>query len=177
MRPMAGPPRDLSTRFYEELKEVARRALASERRGHTLAPTEAVHEVCLRLFGPSPLPDASRAEHLALAARVLRQVLVDHHRRRAAEKRGGGRLRVELDEDAPARRGLEVDVMIVDDALTKLRALSERQAEVVTLKILGGLSMPEIADNLGVALRTVEGDWTVARAWLRREFAASGRAS
>ncbi len=170
---MSGVPPDLSTRFYAELKEVARRAFASERRGHTLAPTEAVHEVYLRLIGPSRLPEGSRADHLALAARVMRQVLVDHHRKRSAEKRGGERLRVELDDETPDRRALEIDMVAVDEALERLRALSERQAEVVTLKVMGGLAMSEIAEALKVSLRTVEGDWTVARAWLRRELGSS----
>lgn len=160
--------------FYTELRDIARRAFADERKGHTLQPTAAVHEVCLRLMSGSGLPDLPRTERVALAARVLQQVLVDHHRGRAAGKRGGAMLRVEF-TDVKAHDGnpqLEVfDLGVVHTALERLRALSPRQAEVVTLKIFGGLDMAAVARALGTSKRTAEADWTVARAWLRRELA------
>ncbi len=165
----------LTERFYEELHAIARRAFADERGGHTLQPTAAVNEACLRLLSSSPLPDVPRVEQLALAARVLRQVLVDHHRRRSAEKRGGARLRVELDDDAAAGGATEVaDLEALQQALERLRELSPRQAEVVTLRAFGGLAMEDVARALGVSKRTAEADWTVARSWLRRELARSG---
>lgn len=162
----------LTRRFYAELRELAARAFASERSGHTLQPTAVVNEACLRLLTSSPLPEAPRAERLALAARVLQQVLVDHHRARNAEKRGGGALRVELDPELAAEgaRTPTAEFGDVHAALERLRALHARQAEVVTLRLFGGLTMEQVAAALGVSKRTAEDDWAVARAWLRREL-------
>jgi len=160
----------LTERFYEELRALAARAFASERTGHTLQPTAVVHEACLRLLSSSPLPAASRSEHLALAARVLRQVLVDHHRARSAEKRGGASSRVELDPELSATPAETVDVAAIHAALARLAVLNARQAEVVTLRWFGGLTMEQVAATVGVSKRTAEDDWAVARAWLRREL-------
>ena len=161
---------ELTERFYGELRGIAGRLFASERKDHTLQPTAVVNEACLRLLEGSPLPRVPSAERLALAARVLRQVLVDHHRRRTAEKRGGGALRLELEPDLLAPNETLVDFDALHAALDKLRALHQRQAEVVHLRVFGGLTMEQVADALGVSKRTAEGDWTVARAWLRREL-------
>jgi RNA polymerase sigma factor (TIGR02999 family) len=171
----AGDPA-LTARFYDELHALAVRTFASERRGHTLQPTAVVNEACLRLFTSSPLPEASRSDQLALAARVMRQVLVDHHRARSAEKRGGAALRLELAPElaeGAGSTGSTVDFGAVHAALERLRALHVRQAEVVTLRIFGGLTMEQVAAALGVSKRTAEEDWAVARAWLRRELAES----
>jgi len=175
--PRDGPPAGealLTEHFYRELHDLAVRAFASEGKGHTLQPTAVVHEACLRLLTTSPLPEASRSERLALAARVLRQVLVDHHRARNAEKRGGGALRLELDPALCATPDATADFGALHTALERLRALHERQAEVVTLRTFGGLTMEQVAAALGVSKRTVEDDWAVARAWLRRELAGGG---
>lgn len=170
-------PIELTERFYGELRGIAERLFAHERGEHTLQPTAVVNEACMRILTTSPLSAApSREAGLALAARVLRQVLVDHHRGRAAEKRGGAAVRVELDPDLEASRRALVDVDAVHDALERLRALHERQAEVVTLRVFGGLTVEQVAAALGVSKRTVEGDWTVARAWLRRELAGEAPA-
>jgi RNA polymerase sigma-70 factor (ECF subfamily) len=163
----------LTARFYDELHALAVRTFASERRDHTLQPTAVVNEACLRMFTSSPLPDAPRADQLALAARVMRQVLVDHHRARAAEKRGGAGLRLELDPELAASPGATVDFGAVHAALERLRALHARQAEVVTLRIFGGLTMEQVAAALDVSKRTAEEDWAVARAWLRRALAGA----
>jgi RNA polymerase sigma factor (TIGR02999 family) len=179
---MSSSPRDgarpgeaaLTERFYRELHALAARAFAAERNAPTLQPTAVVHEVCLRLLTTSPLPDVARAERLALAARVLRQVLVDHHRARAAEKRGGAALRVELDPELAESGEPTADFAALHAALERLRALHARQAEVVTLRAFGGLTMDEVAAALGVSKRTAEEDWAVARAWLRRALAESG---
>ncbi len=160
----------LTERFYRELHELAVRAFASERHGHTLQPTAVVNEACLRILTRSPLPDVSRPERLALAARVLRQVLVDHHRARGAEKRGGAALRLELDPELAAGAEPTADFGAVQAALERLRGLHARQAEVVTLRLFGGLTMEQVAAALGVSKRTAEDDWAVARAWLRREL-------
>jgi len=110
-------------------------------------------------------------QRVALAARVLRQVLVDHGRRAGAEKRGAGQVRVELEPGLLVSEPAAVDVEAVHAALERLAALHARQAEVVSLRVFGGLDLSAIASLLAVSRRTVEGDWTVARAWLRRELA------
>ncbi len=169
-RPQEGAA--VTERFYVELHAIAERLFASERSGHTLQPTSVVNEACLRLLTSSPLPAVSRTERLALAARVLRQVLVDHQRGRSAAKRGGDRLRLELDPGLSCTAEGEVDFERVHLALERLRSLHERQAEVVALRIFGGLGMEQVASVLRCSKRTVEADWTVARAWLRRELDA-----
>jgi RNA polymerase sigma factor (TIGR02999 family) len=129
----------------------------------------------LRLLSTSRLPDLPRADRLALASRVLRQVLVDHHRKRDAQKRGGDAVKIELDPGVAAGIAAEpgtcIEFEVVHAALERLRALHERQAEVVALRVFGGLEMSDIAQSLGTSKRTAEADWTVARAWLRRELA------
>ena len=147
---------------YDELRQVARRQLARERDDHTLRATDLVHEVYLKLAG-RPSPDArDRAHFLALAARAMRQVLVDHARQRAADKRGGGLHRTTLD-DADALALPADELLALDDALA---ALGERQRQVVEWRFFGGLTEPEIASLLGVTERTVRRDWVTARARL-----------
>ncbi len=174
----------LTDTLYAELRDVAAAMMRRERADHTLQPTAVTNEACLRLAGRG-MPELPREQQLAVAARVLGQVLIDHARRNAAEKRGGGAagkgLRVHLDQvtapDDSPEAGVEYEA--VHDALGRLRVLHRRQAEVVTLRVMGGLTMPQIGGVLGVSLRTVESDWAVARAWLRRELAehpgAAGR--
>lgn len=164
-------PQPLTERFYGELRSIAERLFAAERKGHTLQPTAVVNEACLRILTSSQLPEASEPERLAIAARVLKQVLIDHHRGRVTAKRGGGALQVELDPDLAGSARTLVDVDAVHRALERLAELHERQADVVTLRVFGGLTMDQVAAALDVAKRTVEADWTVARAWLRRELA------
>jgi len=164
----------LTRRFYAEMHEIAQRLFSSERKDHTLQPTAVVHEACLRLMTTSPLPEIPRAQRLALAARVLRQVLIDHHRTNAADKRGGQAVRIELDPELAGEPDTFADFEPIHRALERLRSLHERQAEVVTLRVFGGLDMAQVASALRVSKRTVEADWTVARAWLRRELSDSG---
>ncbi len=169
---------DVTENFYAELRRIAERIFASERGNHTLQPTAVVNEACLRLMAGG-LPAIPRAEQLAIAGRVLRQVLVDHARSRSALKRGGGSagdgngqaLRLDLEHDVLADSATQIDFDAVHRAIDRLRQLSDRQAEVVTLRMFGGLSMDQVATVLGVSKRSAEGDWTVARAWLRRELA------
>jgi RNA polymerase sigma factor (TIGR02999 family) len=162
----------LTGRFYDELHRIAERLFAGERSGHTLQPTALVNEACVRLMTSSRLPELPREQRLALAARVLRQVLVDHARNRGAAKRGSSSQRVELDLELSSADRTEVDLEAIQGALERLTALHPRQAEVVTLRIFGGLDMEQVASVVGASKRTVEGDWTVARAWLRRELSA-----
>jgi RNA polymerase sigma factor (TIGR02999 family) len=165
----------LSDTLYADLRGIAQRLFASERTGHTLQPTAVVNEACLRLMSCG-LPEVPREQQLALAARALRQVLIDHARMRDADKRGGGAVRLELDAGILAGGDTLVDFEALRAALDRLRTLSDRQAEVVTLKIFSGLTMDQIAAILGISKRAAEGDWTVARAWLRRELEARGPA-
>jgi RNA polymerase sigma factor (TIGR02999 family) len=149
-----------------------------ERPGHTLQPTAVVNEACMRLIS-SGIPDLPREQQLAIAARVLKQVLIDHARARDADKRGGGAhpLNLELDPHILADNPTLIDFHAIRAALEKLRSLNERQAEVVTLRVFAGMQMDQIAAALKVSKRSVEGDWTVARAWLRRELASALGAS
>lgn len=162
-----------SATFYDELRTIANRMFLSERRGHTLQPTAVVNEAFLRMHG-SGLPDVGREERLAIAARVLKQVLIDHARSHNAQKRGGGRepLRLELDRELAMEEVTLQEYERVHAALERLGSLNERQAEVVTLRIFSGMSLDQIAGVLGVSKRTAEGDWAMARAWLRRELAS-----
>lgn len=161
--------------LYADLRAVAQRVFASERAGHTLQPTAVVNEACMRIMS-SGLPDVPREQKLALAGRVLRQVLIDHARAHGAVKRGGGKgggMRLDLDRHVLAENATLVEFDRIHLALERLRELSERQAEVVSLRIFAGLTMDQIAAVVGVSKRAVEGDWTVARAWLRRELGDS----
>ena len=162
----------VTRRFYDELRTIADRVFSSERAGHTLQPTAVVNEACMRIMAGG-LPDVPREQQLALAARVLKQVLIDHARSRHAHKRGGAAVRLDLDRDVLADEHTQIDFDAVHRALERLRQLSERQAEVVTLRMFGGLTMEQTATVLGVSKRTAEGEWTVARAWLRRELAGA----
>ena len=161
--------KDLLPLVYEELRRVARKHLRSQRANHTLQTTALIHEAYLRLAGA---PGASVRDHnhfVALASRVMRQVLVDHARGRLAAKRQGG-VRVTLSEAVDVVDRSEVDVLAVDEALTRLFELDEQQARVVELRFFGGLSIEETADALQISESTVKRDWTMARTWLSREL-------
>jgi RNA polymerase sigma factor (TIGR02999 family) len=160
----------LFERLYEPLRALAGRQLRRAS-GGALQTTELVHEAYLKMCDAPRLSARDRAHFLALAARVMRQVLVDHFRAGSAGKRGGGALRVELDEGvirADDGGGL---VLAVDEALGRLTARSERAGRVVELKFFGGLTEPEIAEALEVSVRTVSTEWRKARAWLWLELA------
>lgn len=163
------PPPSPSDSVIAELRSLAGRYLAGERHGHTLQPTALVHEAFVRLAGSAGVP-ADRSEFIALAATSMRRVLVDYARARKASKRGGDRQRVALDPaQAPGERA-DVDLLSLDEALTKLAALDPRQARIVELRFFGGLGVEAAAQVMGVSARTVEADWRMARAWLRREL-------
>jgi RNA polymerase sigma factor (TIGR02999 family) len=151
---------------YDELRRVARARLRANTPHHTLQPTALVHEAYLRLMGSKAAEPENRAHLFALAARMMRQVLVDHARRRNADKRGGGSTSITFSEDTPARQASIVDVLALDEALTDLATLDQRLCQVVELKCFTGLNIQETADALGVSTATVERDWAVAKAWL-----------
>jgi RNA polymerase sigma factor (TIGR02999 family) len=169
--PPPGPDADeLFPRLYAELREIADRLLRGEVVGHTLQPTALVHEAWFKLAGPGAPHPVDRQHFLALAARAMRQVLVDHARRRRAQKRGGAGIALSLADD---RLGFSVpldDLIAVDDALTRLAAGNPRLARVVELRFFAGLSEDEAARALGVTTRTIQRDWVKARAWLHAEL-------
>ena len=160
---------------YRELRSVAARMLSQERPGHTLAATALVNEAYLRLNGNGQAtPVHDRKHFFALAARVMRNVLVDHASARKADKRGAGATHVTLSgADAVAHNQADVvDVLSVHEALQLLERTDARAAKVTELKVFGGLEISEIADALGVSEPTVKRDWVFARAWLARHLAA-----
>lgn len=159
---------DLLPLIYEELRHVARKHLRGQRADHTLQTTALIHEAYLRLVGG----DANIQDHVhfvALASRIMRQVLVDHARARLASKRHGG-LRVTLSEAEDVAVQSELDVIAIDEALTRLAEFDVQQAHVVELRYFGGLSIQDTARALSISAATVKRDWTMARTWLRSEL-------
>ena len=154
---------------YNELRTVAHRFLQRERRSHTLQTDALVHEAYLRLLDGRPAATESRAHFVAVAARLMRQILVDYARTRQAAKRGGGAL-VELTLGIDRMQPQSADVIAVDDALNALAERDEQQARIVELRFFGGLTIEETAEALDISAATVKRDWAVARAWLSREM-------
>jgi RNA polymerase sigma factor (TIGR02999 family) len=151
---------------YDELRRIAARFLRRERPGHTLQPTALVHEAYLRLIDQHRVDWRNRAQFVGLAAVMMRRVLVNHARDRAAAKRGGGE-RVALTVAAVAFDGRpELDVLAIHQALERLNVIDARKSQVVELKFFGGLTTGEIAEVLQISPATIERDWTFARAWL-----------
>ena len=157
---------------YEDLRQVARRHLRRERPGHSLQATALVHEVYLRLVDVDRMTLTSRTHFLAVAARLMRQILVDHARRRLAHKRGGGATMMSLDEISPAARTSSVDVLALDQALDALCSRDAQQCRVVELRFFAGLSIDEAAEALGISTATVEREWAMAKAWLYGRLSA-----
>ncbi|MBL8144117.1 MAG: sigma-70 family RNA polymerase sigma factor [Acidobacteria bacterium] len=154
--------------IYPELRRVAGGLMRHERPNHTMQATELVHDAFVRLVDQTVLRDADRPRFLGIAARAMRQILVDHARSRGAEKRGAGLERVTLD-DALAQHGLDAEnLLALDAAMESLAAREPRAARVVELKVFGGLTAQEIGGLLDVSKRTVDGDWALARLWITR---------
>jgi len=159
--------------IYGELRRVARRYLSRERRNHTLQPTALVHEAWLKLQHERRVQVQGRTHGLALAAQAMRRLLVDHGRHQKREKRGGGAKPMPLDDllQAAATGAVPVeDLLTLEAALTKLEAEDRRAAQVVALRFFSGMSSAEVAEHLQLSVRTVESDWTFAKAWLKREL-------
>jgi RNA polymerase sigma factor (TIGR02999 family) len=152
---------------YDELRRVASGLMRRERVDHTLSPTAVVHEAVIRLMGEVIFDKAADRSYLfASAARAMREVLIDHARRRGADRRGGGRRRVALDSVVDYFEEQGTDIVAVHEALDRLAELNVRQAQVMTLRYFGGMTVSEVAAALGVSVVTVERDWRLARAWL-----------
>jgi len=163
-------PAALLPLVYDNLRAIAARRMVEERPGHTLGPTALVHEAYLRLVGSGPLAWSSKAHFYAAAAEAMRRILVDHARARGSRKRGGGRLRLALDVLELAGREDPMEILAVDEAVSRLETQDSRMAAVVKLRFFAGLSEEESARALGVSLRTVCREWTMARAFLHREL-------
>jgi len=157
---------------YGELRRLAASFLSRERPGHTLQPTAVVHEAYLRLVDEKGVAIKDRGHFLGIASRLMRQILVDHARSRGAAKRGGGAPKLALEDSVLSlERGPEL--IALDDALTSLAALDERQSQIVELRFFGGLSIAETAETVGVSPATIKREWDSARAWLRREVSGA----
>lgn len=163
----------LTPLVHQELRRLAARCMAGERPGHILQATALVNEAYLRLIDWKDVRWQNRAHFFAVAAQIMRRVLVDVARTRDRAKRGRGQLHVSLSEAAgvPAEN---VDLVVLDDALKSLETLNARQSRVVELRFFGGLSLEEAAHVLNVSVGTVRRDWTLAQAWLFRELAGRG---
>ncbi|GMV26530.1 MAG: hypothetical protein AMXMBFR58_25610 [Phycisphaerae bacterium] len=165
---------ELLPAVYAELRAVAQRQLQFESPGHTLQATALVHEAYLKLVDQRPGAWKSRAHFFAVAAMAIRRILVDHARGKNRLKRGSGASRVTLAGLTAEPHVSEIDLLALEEALQELAALDPRQAKIVELRFFGGLSMAETADLLGVSLRTAEGEWALARAWLRVRLRGDG---
>jgi RNA polymerase sigma factor (TIGR02999 family) len=181
---------ELTGLVYQELRSLAQRHLRRERSNHTIQRTALVHEAFVRLVNQQSVDWQSRAHFFGLASNLMRRILVDHARARLASKRGGGVDAVSLDEitnptepeDSGSSAGphyaepgkvdgeTDEDVAAIDEALTRLGALDERQAKIVEMRYFGGLTIEETAAAIGISDATVKREWTLARAWLRREL-------
>jgi RNA polymerase sigma factor (TIGR02999 family) len=155
---------------YKELHRLAHCELRKERPNHTLQSTALVHEAYFRLVGKSLPQWESRTHFFAIAAQLMRQILVDYARRHRASKRGSGVCMLTLDDAVTLPQRKDVDVIAIDEALTTLAEIDPRQSRVVELRFFAGLSLEEISEVMGIATATVQRDWTAARAWLYREI-------
>ena len=167
-----GAFKDLVPLVYGELRRLAHHYLRSERPDHTLQSTALVHEAYLRLVSQEPNGLQNRAHFFAVASQLMRQILVDFARSHRAAKRNQG-CTLSLDEAVVLPQSKDVDLIALDDALSRLSRLSERQSRIVELRFFGGLSIEETSQVLGVSSATVERDWTIARAWLHREISGT----
>lgn len=153
---------------YDPLRAIAERHLHGERAGHTLQPTALVHELYLRLIDQRQVDWNDRTHFFAVAAKVMRRILVDHARRRNSEKRGGALTPVTIGAALEVAVEENFDVIALDTALENLEAIYPQQARVVELRFYGGLTIDETAQAIGISAATVSREWTMARAWLRR---------
>jgi RNA polymerase sigma factor (TIGR02999 family) len=161
---------DLVQAVYEELRSMARGALAREGAAQTLQPTELVHEAYLRLVGSGGIHWENRAHFFGSAAEAMRRILIDRARSRSSQKRGGGAHRVELSEAFAAEEPPPEEVLAVDEALTRLETIDPVMSQVVKLRYFAGCSIPETAEIMQMSARSVDRLWSAARAWFQREL-------
>jgi len=160
----------LTPLVYRELHQIAGRLMAGQRPNHTLQATALVNEAYVRLVDAQETSWQDRAHFFALCARAMRQILIDHARARASEKRGGGQVALQLDEALAAAPAHEVNLLELDEALKRLEMLDPRKSQVVELRFFGGLNLEETAEALKVSTKTVQRDWDLAKAWLYGEL-------
>ena len=158
---------------YDELRSLAQHYLRRERSNHTLQSTALVHEAYVRLAGQDPPALQNRSHFFGIAARLMREILVDHARAQQAAKRGAAACTLALDEALKVAGRTDLDVLLLDDALKELARLDDRQSRIVELRFFTGLSIDETAEVMNISAATVSREWTTARAWLHREI--SGR--
>ena len=163
---------EIGASIYKELRKIAAARMHFERGEHTLQPTALVHEAYLRLADQPESVWKDRAKILGLAAHAMRHILVDYARAHAAGKRGAGAVQVTLDEGVAAANQDRVDILAIDEALTRLAEFDPRKAKVVELHFFAGLSFDEIATDLCISSRTIKRDWTMARAWLHQQLSS-----
>lgn len=157
---------------YRELRQLAGRYMRDERVGHTLQPTALVHEVFLRLMGQERANWQCRAHFIAVAAQLMRRILVDYARRRSAAKRGGAAVTLSHECNVPGGTAVSwEELLAIDEVLARLARFDPRKARIVEMRYFGGLSVEETAEALGVSARTVKADWRSARAWMHAELA------
>ena len=163
-------PARLMPVVYDELRRLADHYLRQERPDHTLQGTALVHEAYLKLIDQTQVDWRNRAHFFGVAAQLMRQILVDHARRHRSSKRGGAQQKLTLDEAVDYSQSRDVDLVALDDALTALAQRDERQSRIVELRFFGGLTIEETAVALDISPATVKVDWSMAKAWLRREI-------
>lgn len=171
---LAGGKQDAADRLmplvYDQLRGLARSMLNQESPGQTLQPTALVNETYLRMADQTRVDWRGKTHFFAIGAKMMRRILVDHARSKKRQKRGGGFQRIPLSDELRVTNRNDEDVLAVEAALSKLAELDPRQAQIVELRFFGGLTVEEVAEVLGVSKRTVESDWTMLRAWLRKEL-------
>jgi RNA polymerase sigma factor (TIGR02999 family) len=155
---------------YDELRRLAHHHLRRERPGHSLQTTALVHDAYLQLVDQRRVQWQNRAHFFGIAAHLIRRILVEYARRRAAGKRGGDAVRVTIDPEMTASQPRDLGVVALDDALNRLAAIDPQQGRIVELRFFGGLTVEETADVVGISPRTVKREWRMARAWLEREL-------
>jgi RNA polymerase sigma factor (TIGR02999 family) len=158
---------------YDELRRIASRFLKQQRPNHTLQTTALVHEAYVRLVGKQDMEWQNRAHFFGVAARMMRFILMDYALAQQTEKRGGGNLKLSLDEAMTLPEKNELDVAALNDSLNTLAEVDERRSQIVELKFFSGLSNEEVAEVMGISLATVNREWRMARAWLQSELSKS----
>lgn len=159
---------------YDHMKRLAASYLQLESATVSLSPTVLVHEAYVKLSKQVSDKYQSRGHFLALAATMMRRILVDHARARHRIKRGGEMVRVVFDEDITITASRDSDILALDEVLEELQKLDSRQAKIVEMRFFGGMTVPEVADVLGLSTRTIENEWKMCRAWLRRSLEKNG---
>jgi RNA polymerase sigma factor (TIGR02999 family) len=174
LQEVSGGDRDAPARLmplvYDELRRLADHYLRQERPDHTLQPTALVHEAYLKLVDQTRVDWQNRAHFFGVAAQLMRRILVDHARRHRASKRGGFQQKLALDDAVDYSQPQDLDLVALDDALNALAQMDARQSQIVEMRFFGGLTIEETAEALGISPATVKVDWSMAKAWLRREI-------